>query len=62
MSLEEKWKNDRLIFVRITNADMVCKDCTYRFDCEIMCLLYEIKPDEVLGGGQCDFYEKGESL
>ena len=62
MSLEEKWKRDRLVFVRITIDDMICKDCSYRFDCEIMCLMDEIKPDTILSGGKCDFYAKGESL
>lgn len=61
MSLEEKWKHDRLVFNLITNADMVCVDCEYRFDCVDKCLVYEQKPDDVLNGGPCDSYE-GETL
>lgn len=62
MSLEEKWKKDELVFVHITNVDMVCIDCTYRYDCASMCLLYEIKPSKVFDGEMCDLYEKEQSI
>ena len=62
-SLSEKWKNDPLRFTRITNNDLVCKDCIFRLDdseifgntskCEIF---PERKPDDILRGKACSEY------
>lgn len=63
-SIYEKFQNDKLSFERITNDDLVCKDCRNRFNDEEMpcntskCAKFEVKPDEVLDGGDCTEYDK----
>lgn len=63
-AIDKKFKKDKLSFELITNNDLVCKDCRYRFKDEEMpsntskCVKYEIKPDEVLDGGECIKYDK----
>lgn len=48
---------------RITNEDLVCKECKYKYDDTIKlgntsrCEKYESKPNKVLLGGNCDEYE-----
>lgn len=61
-----KWllKDDILKFEVIKNNDLVCKDCVYRFDDEkqpcntLKCMMFEMKPDEVIDSGDCFEYEK----
>lgn len=63
-SMDEKFKKDKLAFARITNEDLICKDCQSRFDDTVMpcntskCEAYTIKPDKVLDGGDCVEYKK----
>lgn len=44
---------------RITNNDLVCKDCKFAYDDTIKlgntseCEKYDLKPNEVLLGGDC---------
>ena len=62
-SLHEKWEKDPVRFKRITNDDLVCKDCAFRLDdseiygntsrCEVF---PDIKPGKVINGGKCDEY------
>lgn len=65
-ALDEKFQNDNLSFGLITNDDLVCRDCRNRYKDEGMpcntsvCEKYEIKPDKVLDGGDCNEYEKEE--
>ena len=64
-SLEGKWERDSLKFERITNDDLVCKDCLFKMDddkifgntsrCEIF---QDCKPSEVLYGKSCSEYIK----
>lgn len=62
-SIEEKFKKDKLEFVRITNKDLVCNDCRKQFDDTNMpcntskCEAFNIKPSKVLDGGDCDEHE-----
>lgn len=48
---------------RITNDDLVCKDCTFAYDDSIKfgntstCDKFIVKPNRVLVGGDCDEYE-----
>lgn len=48
---------------RVTNGDLVCKDCTHVFDDSVklgntsMCAVYDVKPTKVLLGGECDEYQ-----
>lgn len=63
--MKEKFKQDKLKFERITNDDLVCKDCMSRYadsdnsgntsKCEEF---PEVKPSSVLTGGSCEYYVK----
>ena len=61
--LDEKFKNDKLKFVQIKNEDLVCKSCRKKYDDTNMpcntskCEAFDMKPDKVLDGGDCDEYE-----
>ena len=62
--LDEKFKKDELKFEVITNDNLICKDCEYKYDDKGMpcntskCKKYDLKPDEVLNGGDCIDYSK----
>ncbi len=49
---------------RITNDDLVCKDCTFKYDDTVklgntsVCEKFDVKPSEVLLGGDCIEHEK----
>lgn len=49
---------------RITNNDLICKDCMFKFDdSQVLgntskCEVFESKPNKVLLGGNCNDYEK----
>ncbi len=46
-------------FVILGNEDMKCKDCKYKLKSTANCKKYDNwKPDEVLDGGDCEYYEK----
>ena len=66
-TLNNKFKNDKLKFELIRNADLVCTDCLYKYDdtnmpCNVSkCEMYEEKPSTVIDGGNCDLYDKGVS-
>lgn len=61
--LDEKFKKDELKFEIIKNENLICKDCKKRYDdtdlpCNTSkCQAFDIKPDEVLDGGDCIEYE-----
>lgn len=61
--IEDRRKSEERSFVRVTNRDLVCKDCLYAMDdSEILgntarCKKYYWKPDKVKLGGECDEYE-----
>lgn len=61
--LDEKFKKDELKFGQITNKDLICKDCKKKYDDTNMpcntskCEAFNVKPDEVLDGGDCIEYE-----
>lgn len=48
---------------RITNNDLVCKDCTFAYDDSVKfgntstCDKFTVKPNQVLVGGECEEYE-----
>lgn len=51
--------------IRITNDQLICKGCLYRYDDSIIfrntskCEVYpECKPTKILLGGECDEYIK----
>lgn len=61
--LDEKFKNDDLKFEQITNKDLICKTCKKKYDDANMpcntskCEAFNVKPYEVLDGGDCIEYE-----
>lgn len=63
-AIDEKFQKDKLSFDLVTNDYLICKDCRNRFEDQGMpcntskCAKYEVKPDEVLDGGECIEYEK----
>lgn len=63
-SLDKKFQKDDLKFDLITNDDLVCKDCKNKYEdkdtpCNTSkCAKFEIKPDEVLDGGECIEYDR----
>ena len=65
-TLDEKFKNDELKFTQIKNEDLVCKDCRKKYDDTNMpcntskCEAFNVKPNEVLDGGDCIEYENAE--
>ena len=66
---KSKLWSEQFCMRRITNNDLVCKDCLYRYDdTEILgntsrCEMYEeCKPNDVIDGGPCDLYDKEESV
>ena len=67
VQMNDKFKNDKLKFELIRNADLVCRDCLYKFDdtympCNVSkCRMYAQKPSTVIDGGNCDLYDKGVS-
>lgn len=62
-ALDEKFKKDVLKFEQIKNVDLVCETCRKKYDDTDMpcntskCEAYDVKPNEVLNGGDCDEYE-----
>lgn len=62
--LDEKFKKDELKFEVIKNENLICKDCRKKYDdtelpCNTSkCEAFDMKPDEVLDGGDCTEYEK----
>lgn len=62
--LDEKLKDEKLFMVRITNNDLICKNCQFRYDDKDIpantstCEWYMLKPGEILDGGDCSLFEK----
>lgn len=64
-SMNEKFMKDPLKMERITNNDLICRDCKFKFDdtekpCNTSkCAKFNhIKPNEVLDGKYCLQYER----
>lgn len=64
--LKKKIESEQQCMRRVTNDDLVCKTCIYKFDDSVklgntsICEMYDVKPSEVLLGGDCDEYEYDE--
>lgn len=62
-SLDEKFKNDTLKFEQVKNENLICEDCKKKYDDTLMpcntskCEAFDVKPNKVLDGGDCDEYE-----
>jgi hypothetical protein len=55
----KKWSDDKLGFQTITNENLVCADCEFAIPNGPTgkCEKFNIKPNKVLLGGDCDEYE-----
>ena len=63
--ISRKWENDCLQFNRITNNDLICRDCIFRLEDDVIfgntskCEVFpDCKPDRVLNGKKCSEYIK----
>ena len=62
--LKNRIQSEAKTVMRITNQDLVCKDCKSRFDDRVKfgntsaCKKYDLKPNQVLLGKSCEKYEK----
>ena len=60
---EKRIHSEQQCMRRITNNDLVCKDCAFRYDDSKKfgntseCEMFEQKPNEVLLGGKCYEYK-----
>ncbi len=61
---EKRIESEQQCMKRITNNDLACKSCKYKFDDSVkfgntsICEMYEIKPSKVLLGDECDEYSE----
>lgn len=61
--MKKRIASEQQCMKRITNNDLVCKDCTFAYDDSVklgntsMCDKFAVKPNQVLVGGDCDEYE-----
>lgn len=64
--MKKRIASEQLCMKRITNNDLVCKDCAFVLDDSIKlgntstCEKFTTKPNQVLVGGDCDEYYKAE--
>lgn len=65
--LEKRIESEGQGSSRMTNDDLKCKYCKYRRDDSVIfgntskCDIYPVsKPNKVLAGQNCNFYDKGE--
>lgn len=64
--MKKRIASEQLCMKRITNNDLVCKDCAFVFDDSVklgntsMCEKFTVKPNQVLVGGDCDEYYKAK--
>lgn len=65
MSMKSRIQSEARAVSRVTNQDIVCRDCRFKYDDSIKwgntstCKKYKIKPNQVILGKACDKYEKG---
>lgn len=61
MGLKERIKSESRATRRITNNDLVCKDCVYKFDDSkkfgntSRCQAFKWKPSNIVAGGNCPY-------
>lgn len=61
--MKKRIASEQQCMKRITNDDLVCKDCTFAYDDSVKlgntstCDKFTVKPNQVLVGGDCDEYE-----
>ena len=63
---QNRTKSEQKCMRRITNNDLKCKDCLYRYDDTVklgntsICEMYNPKPNKVILGEDCDLYDKDQ--
>lgn len=61
---QKRIESEQTCMRRITNDDLVCKDCKFKYDDAVIlgntskCAIYESKPNKVILGKECDEYMK----
>ena len=59
LSIDRKFRNEKIKCERLTNNELVCKNCLFALDDfedasnTYECKKYLEKPDKVLSGGEC---------
>lgn len=60
---ERRIKSESKTAIRVTNKNLVCKDCLFKYDDDTKlgntskCAIYKAKPNLILLGGKCEFYK-----
>ena len=60
---ERRIKIESKAAIRVTNKNLVCKDCLFRYNDDTKlgntskCAVYKAKPNLILLGGKCEFYK-----
>lgn len=63
-NVNKRYESEQKAFMRITNDNLKCKDCLYKYDDTTIygntsrCSMFNHKPDKVILGGECDKYVK----
>ena len=66
IELKERYESEARACRRITNEDLVCKDCIYALDDSVIpgntsrCKRYSWKPDTVSVGGDCEYHRSSK--
>ena len=61
---ERRIKSESRAAIRVTNKNLVCKDCLFRYNDNAKlgntskCAVYKAKPSLILLGGKCEFYKR----
>lgn len=61
---ERRIKSESKAAIRVTNKNLVCKDCLFKYDDDTKlgntskCAVYKTKPNLILLGGKCEFYKR----
>lgn len=61
---ERRIKSESAAAIRVTNKNLVCKDCLFKYDDDAKlgntskCAVYKTKPNLILLGGKCEFYKR----
>lgn len=56
--------SEQKAMVRVSNKDLICKDCRFRFEDTIklgntsVCEKYPLKPNKIFFGKDCKYYSK----
>ena len=64
--MKKRIASEQLCMKRITNNDLVCKDCAFAYDDSVKlgntstCDKFTVKPNQVLLGGDCDEHYNAE--